>query len=72
MTPMISRSMNEAVCGPELPISVEIEEADDGGCVLHFEWDESHPVTSILNSWTEDDFLNMLRRACNEVLGEDR
>ena len=72
MTPMTSRSMSEAAYGPELPISVEIEETEDGGCIIHYEWDEEHPVTCVLNSWTEDDFLNMLRRACDEVLGEDQ
>lgn len=72
MIPTISRSMSEMELGEEFPVSVEIEDAEDGGCVLHFEWDENHPVACVLNSWTEEDFLNMLRRACDEVLGEDQ
>ena len=27
-----------------------------------FDWDDEHPVTSQLNTWTENDFLNCLRK----------
>lgn len=59
------RSMNDAMS--DLPLSVTEEE--DGSFTI--EWDENHPVTSVFNSWTEDDFLNAIRIACNEVLGND-
>lgn len=63
--PTKSRSMNDTMS--DLPLSVTEEE--DGSFTI--EWDENHPVTSVFNSWTEDDFINAIRSACNKVLGDD-
>jgi len=41
----------------DLPLTVT--ENDDGS--FTFDWDEEHPVTSQLNTWSENDFLNVLR-----------
>ena len=41
----------------DLPLTVT--ENDDGS--FTFDWDDEHPVTSQLNTWTENDFLNCLR-----------
>jgi len=41
----------------DLPLTVT--ENDDGS--FTFDWDDEHPVTSQLNTWSENDFLNVLR-----------
>ena len=43
----------------DLPISVVYE--DDGSLTIM--WDESHPVTSFLNDWTEQDFVDCICQA---------
>ena len=48
----------------DFPFAVTIE--DDGS--FTFKWDESHPVTSVFNGWTEQDFLDMLVSAAEETL----
>ncbi|AEC53047.1 hypothetical cyanophage protein [Synechococcus phage S-CRM01] len=35
---------------------------------IEISWDESDPVESMLNDYTEDDFLQLLRDKANEVL----
>lgn len=42
----------------DLPLTVT--ENKDGS--FTFDWDDQHPVTSQLNTWTENDFLNCLRK----------
>ena len=41
----------------DLPLTVT--ENNDGS--FTFEWDNEHPITSQLNTWTKDDFLIALR-----------
>ena len=41
----------------DLPLTVT--ENDNGS--FTFDWDDEHPITSQLNTWTENDFLNCLR-----------
>ena len=41
---------------------------DDG--TITIEWDKDHPVTSILNGWTEQDFINSINEAANQVISE--
>ena len=41
----------------DLPLTVT--KNDDGS--FTFDWDDEHPITSQLNTWTENDFLNCLR-----------
>lgn len=41
----------------DLPLTVI--ENDDGS--FTFDWDDEHPITSQLNTWSENDFLNCLR-----------
>lgn len=43
-----------------------VTEEQDGS--LKIEWDKSHPVTSVFNSWTEKDFRDMLERAARKVI----
>lgn len=50
----------------DFPMSVVCE--DDG--TITIEWDKDHPVTSILNGWTEQDFINSINEAANQVISE--
>ena len=61
-TLMKSQSMNE-----DFPLTFTEEE--DGSWTV--EWDENHPVTSIFNTWTEQDFLDAITEQCKIVLGEE-
>lgn len=51
---------------PNFPFLVEIE--DDQSITLN--WDETHPVTSIFNEWTADDFTDFLTKIAKKVLME--
>ena len=57
------RSMSEQP-HPDFPFYVTEEE--DGS--LTFDWDANHPITSVFNDWTEQDFTDMLIDAAKEVL----
>lgn len=48
-------------------MTVTFEEDD----TMKIEWDETHPVTSVLNDWTEQDFLNCFLEAAERVLVEN-
>lgn len=48
---------------------INVKEEDDGS--LTISWDENDPIESILNDWTEEDFLNCILDKCKEVLGEE-
>lgn len=41
-------------------------EEEDGSMTLR--WDKEHPMTSIFNSWTEQDFINMLIAAATDTM----
>jgi len=38
---------------------------------ITFEWDENDPVDSVLNTWTEQDFLDAILKYCKETIGEE-
>lgn len=42
---------------------------EDGNMTI--EWDETHPVASVLNDWTEQDFLDCFLEAAERVLEEN-
>lgn len=52
---------------PDFPMAWT--ELEDGS--FNIEWDETHPVTSRFNSWTEQDFINFLSNSLRDALGED-
>jgi len=54
--------------GVDFPFYVTEEE--DGS--LTFTWDRDHPVTSVFNDWTEDDFTDMLVRASNAAINSSK
>jgi hypothetical protein len=38
---------------------IEVRENDDGS--LQIDWDEKDPVESIMNDWTESDFIQAIK-----------
>ena len=44
---------------------IEVKEETDGS--LTISWDENDPAESILNSWTEDDFLLAIQQRLDEL-----
>lgn len=49
---------------------IECKEESDG--TLTITWDANHPVESILNDWTEQDFINAIMQECNKVLENEK
>jgi hypothetical protein len=49
---------------PSFPMRVDFDK--DG--LITIEWDETHPVTSIFNDWTEKDFIDTILGYCRKVL----
>jgi hypothetical protein len=45
-----------------------VEDEDDHS--MTFYWDSEHPTTSVFNTWTEQDFSDMLIQAAKEKLAE--
>lgn len=43
---------------------IECKEEDDG--TLTISWDKNDPVESILNTWTEQDFINAIMEECEK------
>jgi hypothetical protein len=39
---------------------------------ITFEWDENDPIDSVLNTWTEQDFMNAILNYCKEAIGEEK
>jgi hypothetical protein len=39
---------------------------------ITFEWDENDPIDSVLNTWTEQDFMNAILNYCKETIGEEK
>lgn len=48
---------------------IEVKENDDGS--FNISWDPDDPKESVLNTWTEADFLKVLMDLCREVLEEE-
>ena len=44
-----------------------VEESDGS---LTISWDENDPVESILNTWTEQDFINAIMERCKSIEGQ--
>ena len=50
-------------------MTIECFTENDGS--LTIQWDENDPVESMLNTWTEEDFINAILNKAKEVLGEE-
>jgi hypothetical protein len=48
---------------------IQCFEEDDGS--LTITWDDTDPVESVLNTWTEQDFIDAIMQKANEVLNQD-
>lgn len=45
---------------------IDVKEHEDGSFTIS--WDENDPVESIMNTWTEQDFIDVIMKRCNEIL----
>lgn len=50
----------------DFPMTVVVEDDDS----MTISWDPNHPVTSVFNTWTEQDFTDAIMARCREVLQE--
>jgi len=49
-------------------MAIEVKEEENGSFTIS--WNENDPVESILNTWTEQDFIDAIMERCKEVLEE--
>jgi hypothetical protein len=49
---------------PDFPMNVVFEEDES----ITIEWDPDHPVTSVFNTWTEQDFKDCILAKCKEII----
>ena len=47
---------------------IDVKEEKDGSFTIS--WDENNPTESILNTWTEQDFIDCIMKECEKILGE--
>lgn len=45
---------------------IDVKEEQDGSFTIS--WDENDPLESMLNTWTEQDFIDCIMQRCNELL----
>ena len=45
---------------------IEVTQREDGS--FDISWDENDPTESILNTWTEQDFIDCIRQECKRTL----
>jgi hypothetical protein len=48
---------------------IEVKEEENGSFTIS--WDENDPTESILNTWTEQDFIDCIRQQCEKILEKD-
>lgn len=46
---------------------IDCKETEDG---FEITWDPDDPVESVFNTWTEQDFINVIMAECNRVIEE--
>jgi hypothetical protein len=46
-------------------MTIQVDENNDGSFTIS--WDETSPTESILNTWTEDDFIKVIMDACEKI-----
>ena len=49
-------------------MTIEVTHNEDNTFTIT--WDETSPTESILNTWTEEDFIRVIMEKCNEVLNK--
>lgn len=45
---------------------IDVKENEDGSFTIS--WDPNNPAESVLNTWTESDFIDAIMKRCEEVL----
>jgi hypothetical protein len=45
---------------------IEVHENEDGS--FQIDWDENDPVESIMNDWTEEDFIQALQKCLEKMV----
>ncbi len=48
---------------------IDCIENEDGSFTIN--WDENDPVESIMNTWTEQDFIDCIMNECKKILDKD-
>lgn len=48
---------------------IDCIENEDGSFTIS--WDENDPVESIMNTWTEQDFIDCIMNECKKILDKD-
>ena len=45
---------------------IDVKENEDGTFTIS--WDPNDPTESVMNTWTEQDFIDAIMKRCDEVL----
>jgi hypothetical protein len=45
-------------------MTISVKQELDGSFTI--DWDQNDPVESIMNTWTEEDFITAIREQCEE------
>jgi hypothetical protein len=48
---------------------IEVTEKEDGS--FDISWDENDPTENILNTWTEQDFIDCIMQECEKILNKE-
>ena len=51
-------------------MTIEVTENEDNSFTIS--WDETSPTESILNSWTEEDFIKVIMERIEELKNNER
>lgn len=49
-------------------MAIDVKEEQDGSLTIL--WDENDPIESMLNDWTEQDFINVITERLTKVVKE--
>ena len=49
-------------------MTIDVKEEQDGSFTIS--WDENDPLESILNTWTEQDFIDCIIQECERTLSK--
>jgi hypothetical protein len=50
-------------------VTIKVKEREDGS--FDIEWDENDPVESMMNTWTESDFIDTISKYLDELKQND-
>ena len=61
--------MHHILCREGESTMIEVKEKEDGS--FDISWDENDPTESILNTWTEQDFIDCIMQECEKILNNE-